>query len=98
MRAGGLGTVPEMSDDGPMGDEPDGAGVVTVTVDHDCCIGSGNCVFLAPATFDLTDDGHAAVLDPAATAVDRLVVTAEGCPVGAISVWRDGARLDHQGD
>ncbi len=30
-------------------------------------MGSGNCVFWAPETFDLSDDGHAVVLDPAAT-------------------------------
>ena len=61
-----------------------------VKVDWDRCMGSGNCLFWAPETFDLSEDGHAVVLDPAATDEERLRVAAEGCPVGAISLWRDG--------
>ena len=34
-----------------------------VKIDWDRCMGSGNCVFWAPETFDLSDDGHAVVLD-----------------------------------
>jgi ferredoxin len=64
-----------------------------VKVDWDRCMGSGNCLFWAPDTFDLSDDGHAVVLDATATDEGRLRVAAEGCPVGAISLWRDGAEL-----
>ena len=39
-------------------------------------MGSGNCVFWAPSTFDLGDDGHAVVLDPAATDEERLRIAA----------------------
>jgi len=67
---------------------------IEVRIDWEVCIGSGNCVFWAPATFDLADDGHAVVLEPAATDEDRLRVAAEGCPVGAISLWRGGRRID----
>lgn len=73
------------------------AAPVTVEIDYDRCIGSGNCVFWAPATFDLSDDGHALVLSAAATDVEQLMVAAEGCPVGAISVRRDGGRPDAEG-
>jgi ferredoxin len=73
---------------------PDPDAPVEVRIDWDTCMGSGNCVFLAPASFDLSDDGHAVVTDATATDLDRLLVTAEGCPVGAISVWRAGTRLD----
>jgi ferredoxin len=59
-------------------------------IDWDQCMGSGNCVFWAPETFDLGEDGHAVVLDAAATDETRLRVAAEGCPVGAISLWLDG--------
>jgi ferredoxin len=64
-----------------------------VRIDWDQCMGSGNCVFWAPETFDLSEDGHAVVIDAAATDEARLRVAAEGCPVGAISLWRDGQQL-----
>jgi ferredoxin len=66
---------------------------VEVEIDWDRCMGSGNCVFLAPGTFDLGDEGHAVVLDPEATDEERLRVTAEGCPVGAITLSRGGRPL-----
>jgi ferredoxin len=72
-----------------MSDEP-----LDVTIDWDLCMGSGNCLFWAPATFDLGEDGHAVVLDPAATDEARLRIAAEGCPVGAISLWRNGTMVD----
>ena len=68
-------------------------GPLEVRVDWDRCMGSGNCVFWAPDTFDLGEDGHAVVVDAAATDEERLRVAAQGCPVGAISLWRDGAAL-----
>ena len=66
---------------------------IEVRIDWDRCMGSGNCVFWAPATFDLSEDGHAVVIDATASPEDRLRVAAEGCPVGAISLWRDGSEL-----
>jgi ferredoxin len=63
-----------------------------IRIDWDTCMGSGNCMFWAPESFDLGDDGHAVVLDPAAATEERLHIAAEGCPVGAISLWRDGAQ------
>jgi len=66
---------------------------VDVEIDWDRCMGSGNCVFLAPDTFDLGEDGHAVVLDPEATDETRLRVAAEGCPVGAISLFKGGSAL-----
>jgi ferredoxin len=69
------------------------AGPLDVRIDWDRCMGSGNCVFWAPGTFDLSDDGHAVVLDPAASDEGRLHIAAQGCPVGAISLWRDGVEV-----
>lgn len=56
-------------------------------------MGSGNCLFWAPGTFDLDDEGRSFVLDPEATDEERLRTVAEGCPVDAISLWRGGDRL-----
>ena len=56
-------------------------------------MGSGNCQFWAPDSFDMSEDGHAVVTDPAATDEERLRVTARGCPVGAISLWRDDVEV-----
>jgi ferredoxin len=67
---------------------------VEIKIDTDVCMGSGNCLYWAPKSFDLADDGHAFVLDADATPLDTLKVAAEGCPVGAISVFVDGVRFD----
>jgi hypothetical protein len=50
-------------------------------------------MFWAPATFDLSEDGHAVVIDAAATDEGRLRVAAEGCPVGAITLSRGGVAV-----
>jgi ferredoxin len=64
-----------------------------VEVDWERCMGSGNCVFWAPDTFDLSEDGHAVVLHPVTTDEARLRIAAEGCPVGAISLSRGGVAI-----
>jgi ferredoxin len=57
-------------------------------------MGSGNCLFWAPQTFDLNDDGQAVVIDAGGADETRVRIAAEGCPVGAISLRRDGAELE----
>ena len=64
-----------------------------VKIDWDRCMGSGNCLFWAPDSFDLSEDGHAVVTDARATDEERLRIAAQGCPVGAISLWRDGSLI-----
>ena len=57
-------------------------------------MGSGNCLFWAPETFDLGEAGHAVLLDPrrhCRSERGEVRIAAQGCPVGAISLWRDGA-------
>ncbi len=77
----------------------DGPRHLRVSVDRDRCVGSGNCVFWAPATFVLGDDAVSVVLDPPGDAVDRIVVAAEGCPTRAISVSSEGyGTSGQQGD
>jgi ferredoxin len=66
---------------------------IDIEIDTERCMGSGNCVFLAPGTFDLGDEGHAVVVDPEGTDEARLRATAEGCPVGAITLSRRGRPL-----
>lgn len=70
----------------------DGPRTHRVSVDHDLCIGSGECIRLQPAAFRL--DELAGVTDPlpAADHLDaaarQLAVTS--CPMGAISVLEPG--------
>jgi ferredoxin len=61
---------------------------VRITVDTDRCVGSAYCQRIAPALFDLGDDGFAVVLDAEVTAAGagaaREAETA--CPAMAISL------------
>jgi ferredoxin len=66
---------------------------VEINIDREKCMGSGNCSFWAPATFDLDDDGVAMVVDRNGDDDDKIVLAAQGCPTQAISVWRDGQKL-----
>jgi ferredoxin len=59
-----------------------------ITVDRDRCVGSVYCQRIAPATFDLGDDGIAVVLDADVTGPQAAAAReAEAdCPSMAISV------------
>jgi ferredoxin len=61
---------------------------VRITVDQDQCVGSAYCQRIAPATFDLGDDGIAVVLDAEVTdAGAGAAREAEAaCPAMAISL------------
>ena len=59
---------------------------VRVIVDRDRCIGSGNCVYWAPATFELDDEGLSVPADPAVDTLEALRVAADGCPTRAITL------------
>ena len=60
-----------------------------VVVDRELCIGSGNCCFYAPNTFDLDDELKSVVVDPAGDNPADVRAAAEGCPVNAISIHDD---------
>jgi len=60
--------------------------MIRIEIDGERCVGSGNCLYWAPKTFDLGDDGVAVVLDPIGDDEDRVRVAAEGCPTRAITV------------
>jgi ferredoxin len=62
---------------------------IRIEIDRDKCVGSGNCVFWAPGTFDLDDEGQSVVIDPDGETEERIRVAAEGCPAQAITVVLD---------
>lgn len=55
-------------------------------VDRHKCVGSGNCLFWAPSTFDLDDEGMAVVVDPDGDDEDRIRVAVDGCPSRALAL------------
>jgi ferredoxin len=57
-----------------------------IVIDRDRCVGSGNCLYWAPATFDLDDGGTSVVVDPAGDDQDRIRVAVDGCPTRAITL------------
>ena len=66
---------------------------VEIRIDREKCMGSGNCSFWAPATFDLDDQGVAVVVDPEGDSDEKAVLAAQGCPTQAIEVFKDGEKL-----
>lgn len=66
-----------------------------VTVDPDLCIGSGDCVRLAPNAFFLDEAAGVSVALPAAADADRdlMLQAATGCPTQAIRVVAGGVVL-----
>lgn len=53
-------------------------------------------MFWAPGAFDLNDDGLSVVLEPAQADESQLFQARDGCPTGAISLWRDGVEVEHR--
>ena len=67
--------------------------MLRIEIDTAKCMGSGNCSFWAPDTFDLGDDGVAFVTDPTGDDEDKIILAGQGCPTQAIAIWRDDERL-----
>jgi ferredoxin len=57
-----------------------------IEVDRDKCMGSGNCAFHAPSTFDVDDELKVIVLDPNGDSDDKLRNAVEGCPTSALRI------------
>ncbi|MBO0909817.1 ferredoxin [Arthrobacter sunyaminii] len=55
-----------------------------LTVDRDRCMGSGQCTFYAPHTFDLDDLSIAVVLDGGGDAAADVAMAINVCPTRAI--------------
>ncbi|HEX9682601.1 MAG TPA: ferredoxin [Acidimicrobiales bacterium] len=62
-----------------------------IHIDRDACMGSGNCSFWAPSTFDLDDEGKAIVVNPSGDPDDKIAGAVEGCPTTAITIVDHGA-------
>lgn len=68
---------------------------IEVSVDPELCIGSGDCVRLVSAAFQIDESQGVAIPQPGAASADPeiLVRAAMGCPTQAIRVVVDGAVL-----
>lgn len=62
-----------------------------VRVDPKVCVGSSNCVEVAPHAYEIGEDGLARVSVPLADA-EALRAGAEACPVSAIELTDDSGR------
>jgi ferredoxin len=60
-----------------------------IKVDPELCIGSGNCVHMAPGVFELDEADVAAVVDPNAAPAEDIRKAERSCPTAAISVEED---------
>jgi ferredoxin len=59
---------------------------LSITVDHDLCMGNGQCVFLAPEVFRHNENRQSQVIDPAGAPEETVLKAAGSCPTGAISI------------
>lgn len=57
-----------------------------ITVDHDCCVGNGQCVHQAPGVFRHDRNVQSEVHDPAGAPEALVLKAARSCPTGAIRV------------
>jgi ferredoxin len=55
-----------------------------ISIDQSRCIGAGNCVHIAPKTFQLDDENIAYLVDPGAEADEDILDAARSCPTNAI--------------
>lgn len=56
-----------------------------LTIDRDRCMGSGQCTFYAPGTFDLDDMSVAVVIDDHGDADGAIQMAIDVCPTRAIA-------------
>jgi ferredoxin len=61
-----------------------------IRVDPDLCMGSAQCNWYAPNTFDQDDNGVAVVIDQSGDPEDAIRDAIKSCPARAISM-EDGA-------
>ncbi len=57
-----------------------------VQIDREQCMGSGNCAFHAPNTFDLDDEMKVVIVDPDGDPDDKIRLAVEACPTLALSI------------
>ena len=66
---------------------------LSIEINREVCMGSGNCSFWAPGVFDLDDDGIAIVTDQTGEPEDKILLAGQGCPTQAIAIFRDGEKV-----
>jgi ferredoxin len=57
-----------------------------IEVDRGRCMGSGECSYHAPGTFDLDDELKSVVIDPDGDPPEKIRLAADSCPTRAIEV------------
>jgi ferredoxin len=69
-------------------------GYMRVQVDKAACIGTGDCIRIAPGVFEFDADLLSHVKDPDGADADTIMLAARKCPTSAITVEDDlGNRL-----
>jgi ferredoxin len=70
---------------------------VTVSVDPDLCIGSGDCQRTAPTAFLVDEDRNISVVQPGAASTDVAILlrAALNCPTQAIRVVAEDGTVLH---
>ncbi len=68
-------------------------GVVRIHVDQGACIGTGDCVRIAPQVFEFDDRLRSAVKDPNGASPATILKAARKCPTVAITVEDDQGNL-----
>ena len=59
---------------------------LSISVDHNLCVGNAMCETIATKVFVLNDDRQSEVADPEADTEENILEAAESCPVSAIRV------------
>ena len=59
---------------------------LSISVDHNLCVGNAMCETIATKAFALNDDRQSEVADPDADTEENIIEAAESCPVSAIRV------------
>lgn len=57
-----------------------------IRVDRDLCMGSGQCCWYAPNTFDQDDEAVAVVIDPRGDPEEAIQTAIASCPAQALSL------------
>lgn len=76
-----------------MDNETHESGRMHIDIDHDLCIGAGQCALAAPSVFTQDDDGFSALIPGREDGAGDPMVreAARACPVSAIAVSDGGS-------
>ena len=61
-----------------------------IRIDRSLCMGSGQCLWYAPNTFDQDDNTVAVVIDQHGDPEDKIQTAIDSCPTQAISIVPKG--------